>query len=394
MMKKTLLATALIGLFASQTAFAADETQELRKVIKQQQKVLKDLEKRLQLTEKRVEQTADVVDSASTNSATTIGGYGELHYNNISDNKDSSNDKKELDFHRFVLFVGHEFNDNTRFFSELEVEHSISGEGKKGEVELEQAYIEHDFNNMFTGKAGLFLIPVGIINETHEPPAFYGVERNPVEKNILPATWWEGGIALNVKAAPGLSFDGAITSGLAVETTGNKAYNIRSGRQKVSKAKADDLAYTARVKYTAVPGLELAATAQYQSDLTQGAAGVDTASAILLSTHVIYSIQGFTIKALYAQWDIDGIEAKAIGNDEQNGWYIEPSYRINDSLGLFARYNEYDNQAGNNADTNITQTNVGINYWLHENVVLKADYETRGGAKDADGFNLGVGYQF
>lgn len=394
MMKKTLLATALIGLFASQTAFAADETQELRKVIEQQQKVLKDLEKRLQLTEKRVEQTADVVDSASTNSATTIGGYGELHYNNISDNKDSSNDKKELDFHRFVLFVGHEFNDNTRFFSELEVEHSISGEGKKGEVELEQAYIEHDFNNMFTGKAGLFLIPVGIINETHEPPAFYGVERNPVEKNILPATWWEGGIALNVKAATGLSFDGAITSGLAVEKTGNKAYNIRSGRQKVSKAKADDLAYTARVKYTAVPGLELAATAQYQSDLTQGAAGVDTASAILLSTHVIYSIQGFTIKALYAQWDIDGIEAKAIGNDEQNGWYIEPSYRINDSLGLFARYNEYDNQAGNNADTNITQTNVGINYWLHENVVLKADYETRGGAKDADGFNLGVGYQF
>ncbi|MDB0034796.1 OprO/OprP family phosphate-selective porin [bacterium] len=393
-MKKTLLATALIGLFASQTAFASDETQELHKVIKQQQKVLKDLEKRLQLTEKRVEQTADIVDSNSTNSATTIGGYGELHYNNISDNKDSSKDKKEFDFHRFVLFVGHEFNDNTRFFSELEVEHSISGEGQNGEVELEQAYIEHDFNNMFTGTAGLFLMPVGIINETHEPPAFYGVERNPVEKNILPATWWEGGIALNVKAAPGLAFDGTVTSGLAVDTTGSKAYNIRSGRQKVSKAKADDLAYTARVKYTAVPGLELAATAQYQSDLTQGAAGVDTASAILLSTHVIYSIQGFTVKALYAQWDIDGVEAKALGNDEQNGWYIEPSYRINDSLGLFARYNEYDNKAGNDADTNITQTNVGINYWLHENVVLKADYETRGGAKDADGFNLGVGYQF
>ena len=32
-----------------------------------------------------------------------------------------------------------------RFFSELEVEHSIAGEGKVGEVELEQAYIEWDF---------------------------------------------------------------------------------------------------------------------------------------------------------------------------------------------------------------------------------------------------------
>ena len=390
MMKKTIIASALFGILASQTAFASDETQELRKVIEQQQKVLKDLERRLDATEQRVEKTADVVDAAAeSKSATTLGGYGELHYNNITDNQ-SGKDKKAIDFHRFVLFVGHEFSESTRFFSELEVEHSISGDGKKGEVELEQAYIEHDFNQMLTGKAGLFLMPVGIINETHEPPAFYGVERNPVEKNILPATWWEAGAALNVKAAPGLAFDGAITSGLYVDET----YSIRGGRQKVSKAKADDLAYTARVKYTAVPGLELAATAQYQSDLTQGAGGVDTASAVMLTAHVIYSIQDFTVKALYAQWDIDGKEAEDLGRDDQNGWYIEPAYRFNESFGVFARYNEYDNNAGNSDDTKITQTNVGINYWLHENVVFKADFEKLGGAKDSDGFNLGIGYQF
>ncbi|SQH75234.1 conserved exported protein of unknown function, might belong to Porin [Shewanella benthica] len=391
MMKKTIIASALFGILASQTAFASNETQELRKVIEQQQKVLKDLERRLDATEMRVEKTADVVDAAAeSKSATTLGGYGELHYNNISNNQDSSKDKKEVDFHRFVLFVGHEFSESTRFFSELEVEHSISGDGKKGEVELEQAYIEHDFNQMLTGKAGLFLMPVGIINETHEPPAFYGVERNPVEKNIIPATWWEAGVNLNIKAAPGLAFDGAITSGLYVDET----YSIRGGRQKVSKAKADDLAYTARVKYTAVPGLELAATAQYQSDLTQGTGGVDTASATLLTAHVIYSIEDFTVKALYAQWDIDGKEAEALGRDEQNGWYIEPAYRFNESFGVFARYNEYDNKAGNSDDTKITQTNVGINYWLHENVVFKADFEKLGGAKDSDGFNLGIGYQF
>ncbi|ABV38493.1 phosphate-selective porin O and P [Shewanella sediminis HAW-EB3] len=394
MMKKTLIATALVGLFASQTAFASEETQELRKVIEQQQKVLQDLERRLEATETRVEKTADVVEEvAESKSATTIGGYGELHYNNITDNK-SGSDKKSIDFHRFVLFFGHEFSEKTRFFSEVELEHSLSGDGKPGEVELEQAYIEHDFSEMFTGKAGLFLMPVGIINETHEPPAFYGVERNPVEKNILPATWWEAGAALNVKAAPGLAFDGAVTSGLEVATEGSKAYNIRSGRQKVAKANASDLAYTARAKYTGVPGLELAATAQYQADITQSAGGVDTASATLLTAHAIYSIQGFTVKALYAQWDIDGNEAEALGRDEQNGWYIEPSYRFNESFGLFARYNEYDNEAGNSEDTKIEQTNVGINYWLHENVVFKADYEKVGGAKDSDGFNLGVGYQF
>lgn len=390
-MKKTIIASVLFSIFASQAAFASDETQELRKVIEQQQQVLQDLERRLDETEKRVEKTADVVEAtAESKSATTLGGYGELHYNNISNNQ-TGKDKKEVDFHRFVLFVGHEFTESTRFFSELEVEHSISGDGKKGEVELEQAYIEHDFNQMLTGKAGLFLMPVGIINETHEPPAFYGVERNPVEKNIIPATWWEAGINLNIKAAPGLAFDGAITSGLYVDET----YSIRGGRQKVSKAKAEDLAYTARVKYTAIAGLELAATAQYQSDLTQSAGGgVDTASATLLTAHVIYSIQGFTVKALYAQWDIDGKEAENLGRDQQNGWYIEPAYRFNDSFGVFARYNEYDNEAGNGDDTNITQTNVGVNYWLHENVVFKADYEKVGGAKDSDGFNLGIGYQF
>ncbi|QYJ88111.1 porin [Shewanella mesophila] len=389
-MRKTLIAAALLATFASQGAYASEETQELRNIIEQQQKVLKDLEKRLEETEKRVEKTADVVEeSSSAKSATTIGGYGELHYNNITDNK-SGKDKKEFDFHRFVLFVGHEFTANTRFFSELEVEHSISGDGQNGEVELEQAYIEHDFSDALTAKAGLFLMPVGIINETHEPPAFYGVERNPVEKDILPATWWEAGLNLNIKAAPGLAFDAAVTSGLNV----GDDYKIRGGRQKVSKAKAEDLAYTARVKYTAVPGLELAATAQYQSDLTQGAGDVDTASATLITAHAIYSIENFTIKALYAQWDIDGQEAKALGRDEQSGYYIEPSYRFNESFGIFARYNAWDNNAGNGDDTEITQTNVGVNYWLHENVVFKADYEKVGGAKDSDGFNLGIGYQF
>ncbi len=387
-MKKTLLATAMLGLFASQTAIAADDTAELRKIIKQQQKVLADLEKRLEKTEQRVEKTADAVEeSASSKSATTLGGYGELHYNSVEGGDD------KVDFHRFVLFVGHEFNDTTRFFSEVEIEHSLSGDGKPGEVELEQAYIEHDFNDTYTGKAGLFLTPVGIINETHEPETFYGVERNPVEKNIIPATWWEAGLNLNIKAAPGLAFDTAITSGLQVATEGGKAFNIRSGRQKVAKATANDLAYTGRIKYTAINGLELAATAQYQTDITQGK-GLDTADATLLSAHAIYTIQGFTVKALYAQWNIGGFEAEALGRDEQFGYYIEPSYKINEEFGVFGRYNVYNNAAGDSSNEDAKQYNVGVNYWLNEHVVFKVDYEKQSGSKDAKVFSLGVGYSF
>lgn len=391
MMKKTLIASALVGLFASNAAIANEETDKLRQIIAEQQKVLESLEKRLDETDRKLNATADQVEvkaEESVFSNTTIGGYGELHYNNYEDSDAA------IDFHRFVLFFGHEFSDTVRFFSEFELEHSIAGEGKSGEVELEQAYVEVDINEGTSAKVGLFLIPVGIINETHEPPTFYGVERNGVEKNIIPATWWEAGAAVNFKPAPGLSIDAAATSGLEV----GEDFKIRNGRQKVAKAKAEDLAYTARVKYTAIAGLELAATLQYQTDITQGGSNfstaVDTADATLLEAHAIYQVNDFTVRALYARWDINSDEAKALGRDEQTGWYVEPSYAFNEDVGVFARYAEYDNNAGNSDSTTVESTSVGVNYYLHENVVLKADYENLGGSKDSDGFNLGFGYQF
>lgn len=390
-MKKTLIASALIGLFASSAAFANQETEELRKVIAEQQKVLESLEKRLDETDQRLIATADQVDASAQESMfsnTTIGGYGELHYNNY-DNKDA-----KIDFHRFVLFFGHEFSDTVRFFSEFELEHSLAGDGKPGEVELEQAYVEVDINEEFSSKVGLFLIPVGIINETHEPPTFYGVERNAVEKNIIPATWWEAGVAFNYKPTGGVSIEGAVTSGLNV----GDDFKIRSGRQKVANASAENLAYTGRVKYTAVAGLELAATLQYQTDITQGGDKfenpIDKAEATLLEAHAIYQINNFSVRALYARWDIDGDEAKALGRDEQTGWYIEPSYKITEKVGVFARYAEYDNNAGNSDSTAVESTSVGVNYYIHENVVLKADFEDLGGSQDTSGFNLGFGYQF
>ena len=393
MIKKTLLTTALFGIFASNIANANEETDKLRQIIAEQQKVLDSLEKRLDETDQKLNATAEHVELEITNadntfSRTNIGGYGELHYNNY-EKSDAA-----IDFHRFVLFFSHEFSDSIRFFSEFELEHSLSGDGKPGEVELEQAYVEVDINDASSTKIGLFLIPVGIINETHEPPTFYGVERNGVEKNIIPATWWEAGLAFNYKPAAGISIDLAATSGLEV----TDSYKIRDGRQKVAKANAENLAYTGRVKYTAINGLEIAATLQYQTDITQGGSNfdvmVDKADATLLEAHAIYQINDFTVRALYARWDINGDEAAALGRDEQIGWYVEPAYKINEKIGVFARYTEYDNNAGDSNRTAVKSTSVGVNYYLHENVVLKADYEDIGGASDAKGFNLGFGYHF
>ncbi|NVJ98236.1 MAG: porin [Alphaproteobacteria bacterium] len=332
---------------------------------------------------------------------TSIGGYGELHYN--------GGDADEIDFHRFVLFANHRFNDWISFASELELEHSLAGDGKPGEVELEQAFIdlnlteglglkfgEHDSH---TFRAGLFLLPVGILNDTHEPNTFYGVERNNVEKNIIPTTWWEGGFGMRGQLTQGLSYDLYYTSGLSVPTDGSKAFNIRSGRKKVAEAPAENGAITARLKWTAIPGVELAATFQHQSDLTQGAMDAD---ANLIEAHANIQKSGFGLRALYARWNIDNAQAEAIGRDKQIGWYVEPSYRFALSsdlgeFGLFARHEEWDTEAGLNLDSNNKTTTFGFNYWPHENVVFKFDYQSQQlgfGADGDDRINLGVGYQF
>jgi len=420
-MHQRLLAT-LAAVTAASTATAAAPTYEqLWDMLQQQQREIRALtnevrglkeqsqtaadeaaEAKQQASEnaEAVAATAEAVESSATSKLaqwaerTTIGGYGELHYNNL-DGDGGASDKDQVDFHRFVLFFGHEFTDRLRFFSELEVEHALSGDDKPGEVELEQAYLDYDLNDNHTARAGVFLLPVGILNETHEPDTFYGVERNPVEARIIPTTWWEAGAGLHGNFGAGWSYDLYAHSGLAVGSD----YGIRGGRQKVAEAAATDPAFTARVKYTGIPGLEVAASAQYQADITQDLANgaPETADATLLEAHIVYQNGPFAMRALVARWDIDADAAEAIGRDEQWGFYVEPSFRVTDNVGLFARYSQYDNSAGDSSlDGEKRQVDLGVNWWLHENVVLKADYQHQDNENGADqsGINLGLGYQF
>lgn len=397
---------------ASSGTLAAEtpSMEEMWNIIQQQQAEIQSLREQLsqssediEETNVRLEATADLVEEAVQGGAavasnwtdrTSIGGYAEMHYNNLDNNLEGGDDLDELDFHRFVFFLGHEFSEDTRFFSEIELEHSLAGDGANGEVELEQAYIEHDLAAAHRVKAGLFLVPVGLLNETHEPDTFYGVERNNVEKNIIPTTWWEGGLAFSGEIFPGFSYDAALTSGLGLD---EDEWKIRDGRQKVSNARASDFAYTGRLKYTGIAGLELAATAQYQEDLYQSQLA-DSIDAILFEAHASYQNGPFGLRALAARWDIDdGIELIKEGASRQDGWYVEPSWRLNREWGLFARYSEWDNQADSSNDSEYNQWDLGINYWLEETVVFKFDYmkqEAPDGKSEYDGFNLGVGWSF
>jgi hypothetical protein len=406
---------AIMACFSTASAAASEPpgAEEMWRIIQQQQRQISELQARLAITSARVEETdqkvevaGDMIEQVSASAASTdygrfgqtrIGGYGELHYNNLDS-------KQEIDFHRFVLSFNHDFNDNIHFVSEVELEHAVSGEGENGEVELEQAYLNFTLGDQMASRAGVFLMPVGILNQTHEPNTFYGVERNPVETYIIPTSWWEGGMDLHGELAPGFSYDLAVTSGLDVPQSGNNAYLIRSGRQKVSEARANDPAYTAMLRWTGLPGVELAVSGQYQADVTQGQQGI---GATLLEGHAEIRKGPFGLRALYARWDledsdvIDASDPAAVGRDQQEGWYVEPSVRgslwnIPGEFGAFARYNVWDNNAGASNDTEFRQLNVGVNYWPVPDVVFKFDVQQQDnqGSDDDNGFNVGLGYAF
>ncbi len=332
----------------------------------------------------------------------SIGGYGEVHYNNLNA-EDDSRDLDEFDIHRFVLFFGYQFTDNLRFFSEFEIEHGgveSDGDPLGGEVEIEQAYIEYDFNEHTSALGGVFLLPIGILNETHEPDTFYGVERNNVESVITPATWWAVGSKLTHIFDAGFKLEAAVHSGLEIPTSGGSAFRVRSGRQKASNADGSHVAYTGAATYTGIQGLEVGLALQHQDDASQtGGDGLD--DGFLYAAHLAYDGNignlGVGLRAYYAEWDFDGDAVEAADDDEQKGWYIEPSIKPVENIGFFFRYEDVE---GARDQDEFDQWTLGANYWLHEHVVLKVDYQDREHDQDSEedrdfkGYNLGIGWSF
>ena len=359
MFKRTLMAAAIAAVpFSAQAAQSAEDLQKQIDILAQQVEAL------------QKEQGA----SSNPFGKVSIGGYGELHYNHYNkDPEDSANQKDDqIDAHRFVLFVGYDFTDKVRFFSEIELEHSLSGDGKPGEVELEQAYIEVDTSANTKLKMGQFLIPVGIINETHEPNTFYGVERNRLEKAVIPATWWEAGAMFSQDLGAGLTYDVAVHSGLNMDN----GTDIRDGRQKVAKADANKGAATGRIRYVGIPGLDLASSVQYQQDVNQDMVGTEEVSARLIEAHARYSIAGVTATVQKARWDFNGFAAVDDASARQEGELYELSYKPTEKLGVFGRYENINlaAEAGSETAEQMIST-FGVNYWIVPQVVVKADVQ-------------------
>jgi hypothetical protein len=349
-------------------------------------------------------------------SRTTIGGYGEIHYTNPT----GPDSPGEVNVKRFVLYFGHAFSDRIAFRSELELEDaSLEGGEDGGEIALEQAYLDYRLGETLTLRTGLVLVPVGIINETHEPPTFNGVARPMLERDLIPATWREVGIGIagTASASAGLTYRAYLVNGLTADGFSGPT-GLRGGRQGGKEATFANPSFTGRMEW-ARPGLRVGGSFWYggsaAQDSTLGTGAFD-APILLLSGDVRFESGPWAARGV-AAWvsvpDADAINAR-YGSDvgrHMLGGYVEGSFNLlhllapasSHRLSAFVRYEAYDTHHDAPAGTtrvsayDRSYTTFGLGYKPLWNVVFKADYQLRrnaSGAGEDEALAFGVGYQF
>lgn len=354
----------------------------------------------------------------------SIGGYGEGNYRNFV--KDEGNKKDQSDFLRLVGYLGYKFNDQILFNSEIEFEHGTTGAiggddgDEEGEVSVEFAYLDFLHQREFNSRVGMVLVPMGLVNEMHEPNTFHGVRRTEVESGILPSTWREMGFGFfgEFEAAGKLEYRTYLINGLRASRFSDSG--IRNGRQKGNRALFEDAAWVSRLDYSpeAVPGLMFGGSA-YFGNSGQGETFVDETPGVftsILEAHAQWKIRQLELRALGAWGQIDDADlvstelGRTIGEDF-NGWYVEGAYDIlphlvagtTQYLAPFFRYESLDSHAkvptgfARNASLDKTVYTAGLSYRPVPEVALKLDYrnfETDGGKETADEVAVGVGFAF
>jgi hypothetical protein len=345
-------------------------------------------------------------------SPTGLSGYMDVNYTK------RQFEDGVLDFQRFVLLVTHRFSDRLRFVGELELEHAfVEGLEPGGELELEQAYLDFLMTRAFNVRAGMMLVPVGIINERHEPPVFYGVHRPLVDTVIVPTTWFETGAGVHGEIGRGWRYRAYVMAPLnAAEFSADEG--IRGGLQKGSRANAGRVAATGRVEYVGLRGLTAGVS------FWRGNSGFEFRPRFdvpvrLVEADARYSRDRLELRGQYAQVDISNVTtlnqalALRVGVDPNvartaRGFYLEAGYRAVAAaawgeLGLFVRYENVDTQF-RMADGYVPLTEfdragwtIGASIWPDPDVAIKFDYtvlRNRSVFPSPDTFAVGVGWWF
>lgn len=346
----------------------------------------------------------------------SIGGYGEARLSLLVNDKDGR--KNTIDFERFVLYTGYKFTDRILFNAEVEIENatteeSVSASG--GSVSLEFGYLDFKLWEPLNVRTGLLLIPMGFLNEIHEPPFFFGNFRPEVEQRIIPTTWSEMGAGVYGTLLPGLEYRTYAVNGLNAK--GFSSEDIREARQKGNRALAEDFAWTGRLDLTPLPGL-LAGTSFFWGNSGQGQRFDDRridANLFLYDVHAQLEYRGLRLRGLWTEGLIGDARTLSVDRGEPIsrriwGAYGEVAYDLlplfvpgtRQSLSPFVRLEWLDTQAdvpsGFTPDRSkrVQVNTFGLSYKPIPTVVLKVDYREfhpdRGSA--ADELNTGFGFSF
>jgi hypothetical protein len=353
----------------------------------------------------------------------SIGGYAEFFVEREVKDRIPGRDFNTADFARYVQYVGYRFDEHFVFNAAVALEHASTAAnwtGQGGTVQLEYGWLDLLVHPAVNFRAGLLLMPVGLLNELREPLSFHGVLRPAVEQIIIPTTWSELGVGIFGDFLPGLSYKLYITGGLNGRNFTEEGW--RGGRQGGNQPLGESAALTFRLDY------RLREILQVGFSLFYGGAGQGFSSpalpsdqstrTLLFEGHVALRLRGFELKALAAYGTLSGAReltlslpsgAGLLGSDLY-GWYVEAAYDLwplfstrKLYLAPFFRFERYNTQSGvpdvpgltanANLDTSILE--AGVSFRPHRQIVIKASYRdtySTGGAKIPDAWFLGAGF--
>ncbi|MBC8329812.1 MAG: hypothetical protein H8E31_13815 [Planctomycetes bacterium] len=321
----------------------------------------------------------------------SIGGYGEMLYQRYSNSAMAN----QWDFYRAILYVGYKFDERWVFNSEIEIEHV-------DQVALEMAYLDHLVCDSFNLRVGHVLVPMGWINEMHEPTTFWSANRPQVERLILPSTWHENAVGVFGEAGD-FSYRSYLMTGFDASALGASlgTSGLRKARQSGSQAKAENLAWVGRLDWSGLDGLVVGGSGYFgKSDQSTVGAGPDF-DTTLYELHAQYDWQALRLRGLWAAGEVEG--ATTLGNpgDEISGWYLEAGWDVfagqERALTPFLRYSEYDLAADVAADRSSTIVTAGLAYQPIPQLVFKVDFQDQehpGAAADTKVLEFSAGYIF
>lgn len=348
----------------------------------------------------------------------TLGGYGEMLYQNVAGTSDAgvrSSSRDNADALRAVLYTGYKFNDRILFNSETEFEHGSTGAG--GEVSVEFAYLDFMARENMGVRAGLLLVPMGFINELHEPTAYLGARRPLVERTIIPATWREMGAGLFGESGQ-LSWRAYVTTGLSAAKFSSGG--IRSGRGNGAQSPAEDFALTGRLDWQPIVGTTIGAAA-YSGNSGQGAILDDEqldARVTLYDLHAETKFRGLQLRGLWSDGSIDdAAQINALNKltgtssvgERFGGWYAEAGYDVTTLRGFgehsivpYVRYEKLNTQKevpdGFQLNRALDQsiTTLGVQWKPVSQTVIKADYQNvdNEAGTGLNQWNIAIGYIF